>query len=251
MLYWLADFSAAVQLPERLPLHHLPHRRRDGDGAVLRVLLRPAHHRQPAHQAGQGPADPRRTGRSPISDKKGTPTMGGLMILSGLIVSTLLWANLQQPLCLGRAAGHARLRRDRLLRRLPEGDEADATRASPARSRLLIEALIAGVACYRRLRHAVGAPAASRPRVALPFFKDVLLDLGIFFAVFGAFVIVGAGNAVNLTDGLDGLAIVPVMIAARDLRLHRLPRRATRSSPTICRSTSCPAPANSRWSAAR
>ena len=78
---------------------------------------------------------------------------------------------------------------------------------------MLIEALIAGVACYVA-RSARSAPPRLATSVAVPFFKDVLFDLGIFFAVFGAFVIVAAGNAVNLTDGLDGLAIVPVMIAA-------------------------------------
>ena len=60
--------------------------------------------------------------------KAGTPTMGGLMILSGIVVSSLLWANLSQRLCLGGAAGDARLRRDRLLRRLSQGDQAVASR---------------------------------------------------------------------------------------------------------------------------
>ena len=77
-----------------------------------------------------------------------------------------------------------------------------------------------------------------------------MLDLGWFFVPFGAFVIVGAGNAVNLTDGLDGLAIVPVMIAAASFGLIAY-LSATPSSPTICRSTSCRAPASSRCSAAR
>ena len=78
------------------------------------------------------------------------------------------------------------------------------------KSRLAIEAAIAGVAV-------VAIAYASTPglanHLALPFLKDVLIDFGWFFVVFAAFVIVGAGNAVNLTDGLDGLAIVPVMIA--------------------------------------
>src|SRR6202023_605478 len=77
--------------------------------------------------------------------------------------------------------------------------------------RLLIEGLIALAACYALTR--LGRDPFSTSLV-IPFFKDVVLNLGWFFVLFGAFVMVGAGNAVNLTDGLDGLAIVPVMIAA-------------------------------------
>src|SRR5439155_210547 len=76
---------------------------------------------------------------------------------------------------------------------------------------LMIEAVIALVACYALVR--LGRDATSTS-LAIPFLKDVVLNFGWFFVIFGGFVIVGAGNAVNLTDGLDGLAIVPVMIAA-------------------------------------
>jgi phospho-N-acetylmuramoyl-pentapeptide-transferase len=79
------------------------------------------------------------------------------------------------------------------------------------RIRLAIEALIALAACYALVR--LGRDPFSTSLV-IPFFKDVVLNFGWFFVMFGAFIIVGAGNAVNLTDGLDGLAIVPVMIAA-------------------------------------
>src|SRR5262249_60462408 len=76
--------------------------------------------------------------------------------------------------------------------------------------RMLIEALVAVVACYFIV--SLGRqPFASS--LTFPFFKELVLPLGWTFIVFGAFIIVGAGNAVNLTDGLDGLAIVPVMIA--------------------------------------
>jgi phospho-N-acetylmuramoyl-pentapeptide-transferase len=74
-----------------------------------------------------------------------------------------------------------------------------------------LEAVIALVACYALVR--LGRDTLSTS-LAIPFFKDVMINFGWFFVIFGAFVIVGAGNAVNLTDGLDGLAIVPVMIAA-------------------------------------
>jgi phospho-N-acetylmuramoyl-pentapeptide-transferase len=77
--------------------------------------------------------------------------------------------------------------------------------------RLMIEGVIALAACYALTR--LGREPFSTALV-IPFFKDIVLNLGWFFVLFGAFVMVGAGNAVNLTDGLDGLAIVPVMIAA-------------------------------------
>ena len=77
--------------------------------------------------------------------------------------------------------------------------------------RLLIEALIGAAACYFIV--SIGRqPFASS--LTFPFFKELVLPLGWFFIVFGAFIIVGAGNAVNLTDGLDGLATVPVIIVA-------------------------------------
>ena len=100
-------------------------------------------HRSPARRAGQGPADPRPTGRKSHFVKAGTPTMGGLMILLGIVVATLALGQSAQSLCLDRARGDARLRHGRLLRRLSEGDAADHQRASAARSRLSIEAVIA------------------------------------------------------------------------------------------------------------
>jgi phospho-N-acetylmuramoyl-pentapeptide-transferase len=79
------------------------------------------------------------------------------------------------------------------------------------RTRLAIETVIAAAACYAFVR--LGRDPLSSSLV-IPFFKDVILNFGWFFVIFGAFIVVGAGNAVNLTDGLDGLAIVPVMIAS-------------------------------------
>jgi phospho-N-acetylmuramoyl-pentapeptide-transferase len=78
------------------------------------------------------------------------------------------------------------------------------------RRRLALEVAIAAIACYAMMR--LGPPHTTA--LALPAINGFVIDLGIFFLAFGAFVIVSAGNAVNLTDGLDGLAIVPVMIAA-------------------------------------
>ena len=101
---------------------------------------------------------------------------------------------------------------DRLLRRLSEGDEADATAASPASCASSSKALVA-FACLLGADRSLGRPPFATS-LTFPFFKELVVNLGWFFLVFGAFIIVGAGNAVNLTDGLDGLAIVPVMIAA-------------------------------------
>jgi phospho-N-acetylmuramoyl-pentapeptide-transferase len=79
-----------------------------------------------------------------------------------------------------------------------------------------MEAVIALAACYALVRLGRDAQSTS---LAVPFFKDLIINFGWFFVIFGAFVIVGAGNAVNLTDGLDGLAIVPVMIASASFGL--------------------------------
>src|ERR1700754_4882648 len=148
--------------------------------------------------------------QSHLISKKGTPTMGGLMILSGLVVSTVLWANPLNPyvwivLAVTLGFGFVGFYDDYLK----------VTQQSPGgfagRIRLVIEAVIALAACYALVR--VGRAQLSSALV-IPFFKDVVVSFGWFFVLFGAFIIVGAGNAVNLTDGLDGLAIVPVMIAA-------------------------------------
>src|SRR6202163_4312664 len=145
-----------------------------------------------------------------LVSKKGTPTMGGLMILSGLVVSTVLWANPSNPyvwVVLGVTLGFGLIGfYDDYLKVTKQSHSGFA-----GRIRLAIEAVIALVACYALVR--LGRDPFSTALV-IPFFKDVVLNFGWFFVIFGAFIIVGAGNAVNLTDGLDGLAIVPVMIAA-------------------------------------
>jgi phospho-N-acetylmuramoyl-pentapeptide-transferase len=142
--------------------------------------------------------------------KAGTPTMGGLMLLTGIVGSSLLWANLSSVLVWVV-----------LLVTLSFGaigfydDYMKVTKQShrgvSGKTRLALEFLIAGVAAYV-IMWAGTAPFSSS--LTFPFFKDFLINLGIFFIPFAAFVVVGAANAVNLTDGLDGLAIVPVMVAA-------------------------------------
>ena len=160
----------------------------------------------------QGKGQPIRSDgpQSHLVTKKGTPTMGGLMILSGLVVSTVLWANPLNPyvwIVLAVTLGFGFVGfYDDYLKVTKQTHSGFA-----GRIRLLLEALIALAACYALVR--LGREPFSTSLV-IPFFKDVALNFGAFFVVFGAFIIVGAGNAVNLTDGLDGLAIVPVMIAA-------------------------------------
>ena len=155
--------------------------------------------------------------------KRGTPTMGGLMILSGLIATILLWGNLANPyvwIVLFVTVGFGAIGF--------YDDYLKVTKQTHAgysgKMRLAMEFAIAIIAVY--LIALAGQPggfhAATTPMLqhgfptslAFPFLKNFLLDLGWFFIIFGAIVVVGAGNAVNLTDGLDGLAIVPVMIAA-------------------------------------
>ena len=165
----------------------------------------------------QGKGQPIRTDgpQSHLITKKGTPTMGGLMILSGLLVSTLLWANPTSPyvwIVLGVTLAFGLI-----------GFYDDYLKVTKQTSggfggsiRLLLEAVIALAACYALVRLGRDAQSTS---LAVPFFKDLIVNFGWFFVIFGAFVIVGAGNAVNLTDGLDGLAIVPVMIASASFGL--------------------------------
>jgi len=160
----------------------------------------------------QGKGQPIRSDgpESHIIKKQGTPTMGGLMILMGVTVSSLLWANWANPyvwIVLGVTLSYGAIGFYddylKVSRRTSSG--------SSSRLRFGLELLIAGVATYIVMRLG-NEPFASS--LTVPFFKDLLIFLGPAFVLIGVIVIAGAGNAVNLTDGLDGLAIVPVMIAA-------------------------------------
>jgi phospho-N-acetylmuramoyl-pentapeptide-transferase len=148
--------------------------------------------------------------QSHLLTKKGTPTMGGLMILSGLFVATLLWANLHNPfvwIVLGVTSGYAAIGfYDDFLKVTKQSHKGFS-----GRIRLLMETAIALIATVMAMHLTPGSLSTS---FGVPFLKDVLIPFGFLFPVIASFVVVGAGNAVNLTDGLDGLAIVPVMIAA-------------------------------------
>ncbi len=145
--------------------------------------------------------------------KTGTPTMGGLLIVGALLTSTLLWARWDNPFIwiilfvtlafglIGFADDYAKV------------SKQNASGVS-GKVRLGLGFAIAGVASWwTALYH----PEALQYQLALPVLKDTLINLGLIFIPFAMFVIVGAANAVNLTDGLDGLAIMPVMIAAGTL----------------------------------
>ncbi|WP_338719989.1 phospho-N-acetylmuramoyl-pentapeptide-transferase [Devosia sp. XK-2] len=142
--------------------------------------------------------------------KKGTPTMGGLMILSGAVISTLLWSNLTNGyvwvvLFVTVGFGAIGFYDDYLkVKRMSHAGFG-------SKQRLILEALIGGIAAFFISQLASGSYGTS---LLFPFVKDLAVNLGYFYILFGGFVVVAAGNSVNLTDGLDGLAIVPVMVAA-------------------------------------
>lgn len=142
--------------------------------------------------------------------KAGTPTMGGLLIVGALTFATLLWARLDNPYvwmvlfvtlsfaAIGFADDYAKVAKQN-------------TKGVSGRVRILLGILIAAAAGYWAALH---HPDDLTNQLAVPVLKDVLINLGLLFIPFAVIVIVGAANAVNLTDGLDGLAIMPAMIAA-------------------------------------
>ena len=138
--------------------------------------------------------------------KAGTPTMGGLMILISLVISLLLWMDLTNIFvwsCIFVTLGFG------AIGFMDDYDKVSKSshKGVPGRVRLLLEFAIAGFASWMIIQE-IGTS------LYLPFLNDVRLELGWFYLPFAMFVMVGAGNAVNLTDGLDGLATMPVVIAS-------------------------------------
>ena len=138
--------------------------------------------------------------------KRGTPTMGGLMILTSLALSILLWMDLRNPFvwaCLFVTLGFG------AIGFLDDYDKVKkaSTAGVSGRTRLLLEFIIAGIAAWI-ISYENGTG------LFLPFTNRTYIELGLFYPLFAAFTIVAFGNAVNLTDGLDGLATMPVIIAS-------------------------------------
>jgi phospho-N-acetylmuramoyl-pentapeptide-transferase len=162
-------------------------------------------------RARQGTGQPIRADapQSHLMTRIGTPTIGGLMIMPGLLVSTLLWANLANPyvwIVIGVTLSFGLIGfYDDVLKITRQSHKGFS-----ARTRFAVEAAIAVAACVA-IAHLGRPPFATS--LVFPFFAE-LRDLGWFFFIIGALIIVAAGNVVNLTDGRDGLAIVPVTIAA-------------------------------------
>ncbi len=150
---------------------------------------------------------------SHLETKQGTPTMGGVLILGALIVSSLLWVRPDNQYVwmvlfvtvgfglIGFADDYAKVSKS-------------SSKGVSGKLRLGIGFAIAGIAGYWA---ATAHPDPLAFKLALPFFKNTLWNLSYMFVPFAMLVIVGAANAVNLTDGLDGLAIMPVMIASGSL----------------------------------
>ncbi|NQV43806.1 MAG: phospho-N-acetylmuramoyl-pentapeptide-transferase, partial [Rhodospirillales bacterium] len=161
----------------------------------------------------------RQSGGQPIRDdgpeshlltKKGTPTVGGVLILLALTSATLLWADLSNAfvwaaLAITIAYGMIGFMDDYLK------VSQHSSKGLSGKLKLVLQLAIAGVVAFWILSH---LPEGMTTTLAVPFLKDLLLNLGWAFVPFTMVVMVGSSNAVNLTDGLDGLAIVPVMIAA-------------------------------------
>jgi len=145
-----------------------------------------------------------------LVEKKGTPTMGGLLILGALLISTLLWADVRNGyvwavLFVTVAYGALGFWDDYL--KVTKRN----TRGVPGKVKLLVQAAV-GLAAAIWITSLARGPLAMS--LTVPVFKEIAIQLGWVFPVFATLVMMGASNAVNLTDGLDGLAIVPTMITA-------------------------------------
>jgi phospho-N-acetylmuramoyl-pentapeptide-transferase len=152
---------------------------------------------------------------SHLLTKKGTPTMGGLMFLISACATTVLWADVSNPyvwVVLLVTIGYGAIGFGDDFLKLTKRN----TKGLPGRTKLLAQFVIGAIATAIVIWV---SPAPLATGLAVPFFKDVLIPLGWVFLPFATLVMMGSSNAVNLTDGLDGLAIVPVMMAAASLGL--------------------------------
>ncbi len=150
-----------------------------------------------------------------IIKKVGTPTMGGILILIGILLSTLLWADLKNPYIwvllfvatsfglLGAADDYLKIKYN------------NSTGISSL-TKIIFQIILSLIAIFLLLKY---GDTQHLKNLYFPFFKNLVLHLGLFFIPFSIFIIAGSSNAVNLTDGLDGLATVPVMLVALSFTL--------------------------------
>ena len=150
----------------------------------------------------------RKCGPETHYSKAGTPTMGGLMILGTTLVATLLWANLANPFIwvllfafLGTGLTGYWDDYTKLTRHSSDG--------IAGKTKLALQFAVAFITCGSLMYLSHGNMSTS---ISIPFFKNLFIDLGMFYVIFAMVVIVGASNAVNLTDGLDGLVSLPVIM---------------------------------------
>jgi phospho-N-acetylmuramoyl-pentapeptide-transferase len=147
---------------------------------------------------------------SHLLTKKGTPTMGGVMILLSVLVSTLLWSDLANPyiwVLMGVTLGFGAVGFVDDYLKLTRRN----TKGLSSRRKMVWQAVISLIAGYAI--QSISSPNLAG-QIAVPFFKNVLVDAGMLYLPFVLIVMVGASNAVNFTDGLDGLVIVPIMIVS-------------------------------------
>jgi phospho-N-acetylmuramoyl-pentapeptide-transferase len=159
------------------------------------------------HQIGQVVRD---DGPKSHLSKAGTPTMGGALILISILFSSLLWSDLTNiyvwvVLLVTAAFGAIGWVDDyrKVFERNPKG--------LPARWKYFWQSLFGGAAVIYLY---LNAATPAETQLFVPFFKNIALNMGVFYVIFGYFIVVGFSNAVNLTDGLDGLAILPTVMVA-------------------------------------
>ena len=205
MLYWIAqqlDFPGILNL-----IRYISFRAGGASATALVIGLMLGPWFISWLRVTQGKGQPiREDGPQSHLAKRGTPTMGGLLILVAMLTAALLWMNFNNVYvwaCVLVTTGFG------LIGWLDDSDKVRKAHHAglSGRMRLALEFLIAGFATWLMVR-------AGGTNLHLPFVQGPVLDLGWLYVLFGAFVIVSFGNAVNLTDGLDGLATMPVVIAA-------------------------------------
>ncbi|WP_282064518.1 phospho-N-acetylmuramoyl-pentapeptide-transferase [Aliiroseovarius marinus] len=212
MLYWLTEFSDGGDVFNLF--RYITFR---SGGAFFTALIFGFMFGKPLInilRRKQGKGQPiREDGPESHKEKQGTPTMGGLLILSALLVATLMWARLDNPyvwITLFVTYGFGLIGFADDFAKVSKNNTAGVS----GKVRLAIGLAIAAIAGFWA---SSVHPEGLQYQLAFPVFKDTLLNMGFFFIPFVMIVIVGSANAVNLTDGLDGLAIMPVMIAAGTL----------------------------------